>query len=86
MLISGCSPGQALVIAEALRERIALRPVEHEGRCWHVTASIGVSHFQAGDEAIDAVLDRADAASYRAKRGGRDGVVSDGREFPATSV
>ncbi|MEQ5801467.1 diguanylate cyclase [Halomonas sp. H10-9-1] len=77
VLLSGCSAEQAKIIAEVLRKRIGSRPVEHQGRRWHVTASIGVSLLQPGDEAIAAILDRADAASYRAKRGGRDGVVMD---------
>lgn len=85
VLLSGCSPGQALTLAEVLRERVASRPVEHQGKRWYVTASIGVSCLQPGDEAIDAVLDRADAASYQAKRGGRDRVVLDSEE-PVTNL
>ncbi|HSH57715.1 MAG TPA: diguanylate cyclase [Halomonas sp.] len=77
VLLTGCSLDQALAIAELLRERIASLSVEHQGHHWQVTASIGISSFQPDDREIDAVLARADAASYRAKQGGRNRVVSD---------
>lgn len=86
VLLSGCSPDQALVLAEALREQIGSCPVEQGDKRWYVTASIGVSHFQSGEESIKAVLDRADAASYRAKRGGRDRVILDSEEIATTDL
>ncbi|QFT84183.1 putative diguanylate cyclase YdaM (plasmid) [Halomonas sp. THAF12] len=86
VLLSGCSPDQALVLAEALREQIGSCPVEQGDKRWYVTASIGVSHFQSGEESIKAVLDRADAASYRAKRGGRDRVILDSEEPAMTDL
>lgn len=82
VLLSGCSPSQALVLAEAIREKIASCTVEQGKKRWYVTASIGVSHFRSGEESIKTVLDRADAASYRAKRGGRDRVI-DSEELTA---
>lgn len=86
VLLSGCSPDQALVLAEALREQIGSCPVEQGDKRWYVTASIGVSHFQSGEESIKAALDRADAASYRAKRGGRDRVILDSEEPAMTDL
>lgn len=77
VLLYGCTPARAVTIAETLRASIASCSIESEDQRWHVTASIGVSHFQAGDETIEAVLSRADAASYQAKDGGRNKVVSD---------
>ncbi|ASK17899.1 sensor domain-containing diguanylate cyclase [Halomonas sp. N3-2A] len=77
VLLNGCTFARAVTIAETLRSRIASCSVEFEDQRWCVTASIGVSHFQASDETIEAVLDRADAASYQAKHGGRNKVVSD---------
>lgn len=75
VLLIGCGPEQAQTLAEALRARIAAHPVAHEGEQWFVTASIGVSQVHPDDAAVGDVLARADAASYRAKRGGRDRVV-----------
>ena len=60
-------PETALVVAERLRLAIASRP-------WplgSVTASFGVACYQPGDS-LEALLARADAAIYRAKRGGRN--------------
>lgn len=77
VLLPGCTPGRAVTIAESLRASIAASSIEAEGRQWQVTASIGVSHFSEGDVTIDDVLNRADAASYRAKQSGRNKVDGD---------
>lgn len=84
VLLNGCSLDQALIVAKALGKRIASCPVEHQGKLWSVTASIGVDSFQPDDNSIDAILSRADAASYRAKKDGRNCIATcigtDGRE------
>ncbi|ASK18981.1 sensor domain-containing diguanylate cyclase [Halomonas sp. N3-2A] len=72
ILLPGCTPERAPKIAESLRASIAACSIEGNGRQWKVTASIGVSHFHKGDKTIDDVLSRADAASYRAKKSGRN--------------
>ncbi|MDT0500681.1 MULTISPECIES: diguanylate cyclase [unclassified Halomonas] len=77
VLLTGCSLDQAQTLAEVLRERVASLAIEHQEHRWQVTASIGISCFQPGDREIDAMLARADAASYRAKQGGRNRVVID---------
>ena len=77
VLLPGCTPARALTIAESLRASIAASFIEAEGRQWQVTASIGVSHFRQEDTTIDDVLNRADAASYRAKQSGRNRVQGD---------
>ncbi|MCL7942066.1 diguanylate cyclase [Halomonas sp. ATCH28] len=76
MLLPGCELSRAMHIAESLRARITDLGQEGHGRTWRVTASIGVSGFQRADQAIDDVVNRADAASYQAKSQGRNGVVS----------
>ncbi|NWN84271.1 MAG: diguanylate cyclase [Halomonas sp.] len=63
VLLVGCSLDQALILAEALRKRIATHSLEHQGRHWHVTASIGVGHFQAGDKTVDDILARASGSA-----------------------
>lgn len=63
----------ALEVAERLRRRIRESGVEFEGRTLSVTASLGVTVFVPG-ETEEMFVDRADAALYRAKSGGRDRV------------
>ncbi|TDB02478.1 sensor domain-containing diguanylate cyclase [Halomonas marinisediminis] len=85
VLLTGCRLDQALTLAEVLRERIASLSIEHQEHRWQVTASIGISCFQPGDRNIDAVLARADAASYRAKQSGRNRVITD-EEVPQSGT
>jgi len=64
----------ASVLAEKLRQEIADSPLEFENSGIPVTASFGV----AGDEPdFDTLYKDADAAMYRAKKAGRNQVVSD---------
>lgn len=73
VVLPGCGPAPALELAERIRRRVA----DHEdAEVGKVSASIGVASF-AGDEAIDALLGRADDALYAAKRGGRNRVWTD---------
>ncbi len=68
---------QAVAIAEKVRTRLAepyvlqsapsAPSIQHE-----CTASIGVAVFRGRDESQNAVIDRADAAMYRAKEEGRN--------------
>ena len=68
---------QAVVIAEKVRTRLAepyvLRSAPSAPSIRHeCTASIGVAVFRGRDESQNAVIDRADAAMYRAKEEGRN--------------
>ncbi len=71
LLLPGATLPQAQRIAEDLRERVSLAGLLPAGEA--VTVSIGVSALQCGQTA-DAWLKSADAALYRAKRGGRNRV------------
>ncbi|MEB3220746.1 MAG: diguanylate cyclase [Candidatus Sericytochromatia bacterium] len=66
----------AVEVAERIRRAIAdVALSDPEGRpLRRVTASLGVAALLPGDASIAAVLDRADAALYEAKRGGRNQV------------
>jgi diguanylate cyclase (GGDEF)-like protein len=64
----------AAVVAERLRGRIQGMTVTTGDRTVQVTASFGVS-LQAQGEEWTTALQRADAALYAAKRGGRNRVV-----------
>ncbi|MDT8896544.1 diguanylate cyclase [Halomonas sp. I1] len=75
VLLPSCTLEQAWRIAESLRDLIGELKVVHKGQALRVTLSIGVTCFEPGDQRIGNVMQRADAASYRAKRLGRDRVV-----------
>jgi len=61
-------------IAERLRLRIAGRPVNCDGRQVGMTVSLGVAERDAADDSAEQLLQRADAALYRAKAAGRNRV------------
>ncbi|WP_234254409.1 MULTISPECIES: sensor domain-containing diguanylate cyclase [Halomonadaceae] len=78
LLLPSCTLSQAATIAESLRVAIGQVSVAHEGKEYAVTASIGLTAFHEGDESLEEILVRADAASYEAKRQGRNSVVVHG--------
>jgi diguanylate cyclase (GGDEF)-like protein len=56
-------------VAQALFEAVRRTPMPSVG---HITISWGVATLQEQGETVDALIERADAAMYAAKRGGRD--------------
>lgn len=66
----------ARVVAEKVRQAIALRPIEAEGvqEGIHITVSVGVASYPEDGTTADALMRAADRAMYRAKEGGRDRV------------
>jgi diguanylate cyclase (GGDEF)-like protein len=76
------APG-ARLIAERVRSALAALEIAFEGRVIRITASVGVAAWSASEGGIEAALDRADAALYRVKQAGRDGVAM---EPPAAPV
>jgi len=65
----------AVAVAERLRHALEHTPVElDDGQTIRFTVSIGVSTWQPTDVNVDATLQRADEALYRAKHGGRNRV------------
>lgn len=73
----------AVLLAQRLCERVRGVPLVHEGRALAFTASVGVAEWQGHDDSLGALLQRADAALYRAKREGRDGVRTEPAEATA---
>ncbi len=74
-LLEGYSYGATRAIAEHLRGQIADTSVSVEGKKLTFTVSIGVASVAAHEEIGPAIL-RADQALYRAKKSGRNRVVS----------
>jgi diguanylate cyclase (GGDEF)-like protein len=88
------SVGRAQRASEALRERIANAAIRASDHTIRLTASIGVTVSRPGETDIQKVIERADAALYRAKSAGRNRVkvvlgdfrgdaVAAGQTFPA---
>lgn len=78
IMLPGTDAGGARILADRMREQIgALCPVVVAGgAAIAFTISIGVTACDPARESLDAMLRRADAAMYAAKRAGRDRVVS----------
>jgi two-component system, chemotaxis family, response regulator WspR len=64
----------ALIVAEGVRRGVAALNLLHSGSnvAPHVTLSLGVAVSQSAEDSPDALIERADAALYEAKRGGRN--------------
>jgi diguanylate cyclase len=75
----------ATVVAEKIRKAISqvrIRRVDRNEYLGNVTLSIGVACAQPGD-ALEKLIERADAALYAAKRAGRNRVsVADAENKP----
>lgn len=65
-------PLEAVMAAEKIRTAVEAASFPEVGR---LTVSIGVSLAATGDADVRPLIDRADAALYEAKRGGRNAVV-----------
>jgi len=75
VLLPETTAGQAVVVAERLRERLAGVSVEMPGgRTFSFTVSVGVAGLTAEDSGLEALLKRADEALYEAKHTGRNRV------------
>ena len=64
----------AELLAERIRGEIETMQVESLPACEHVTASLGVAHYVAGESHME-FMQRADDLLMSAKRGGRNRVV-----------
>lgn len=73
IISTGLDAAQALALGTQIRATIEARDIRHEaapeGR---LTVSIGIAQRAPSDELVEQLLRRADAALYRAKRGGRN--------------
>ncbi|MFH7041454.1 GGDEF domain-containing protein [Paucibacter sp. JuS9] len=67
----------ALHAAERMRATLQAHPLLWQGQPWPMTASFGVAVAQGPHDDADALMQRADAALYRAKEAGRNRVEAD---------
>lgn len=75
VLMPGCGLQQAQNTAQALRLAVEQLGVEHAGKRYRVSLSMGVTALRDRDRTIDAPMQRADQASYQAKAQGRNRAV-----------
>jgi diguanylate cyclase (GGDEF)-like protein len=62
-------------VAEKIRLALEQSPCVHEGLTLPLTASFGVAEYRAGDDTLEQLITRADAAMYQAKQAGKNRVV-----------
>ncbi len=63
---------EAMVVAERIREAIGSRWFRHEDTLYQVRISIGISVFPNHGRTVEALVQTADVALYRAKNRGRN--------------
>jgi diguanylate cyclase len=74
-LLVGSDLGDALLAAEEMRVAVESLRFHFHGTPVQVTVSCGLTALREGDT-VDTVFDRADAALYRAKNGGRNACIA----------
>ncbi len=62
------------LLAERMRLEIADTPIEHNGKSFHISISIGVSMIDANNGDFEGMINQADIALYKAKDKGRNRV------------
>ncbi|TYT27242.1 diguanylate cyclase [Luteimonas viscosa] len=75
IVLHATPPGDARLVAEAIRREIRRIGVAEMGDS-RITASIGMAPAHGGHDSLEQWIEEADAALYRAKRGGRDRIES----------
>ncbi len=78
LLLPETDPFMACAVAERIRQRVAIPiPLSRFSggeAALHLTASLGVANLMADTKDLEALIERSDAASYLAKRNGRNNV------------
>lgn len=80
VLLPETSLGEAMTVAERLREEIHDLVVRYRGETVRPRASLGVASSEVSGLVWQSLMDSSDAALYRAKREGRNRVVVAGPE------
>ena len=75
-VLPGATHAEAIATGERLRKRVEHLSIDTDGVRLHLTASIGVAGLLAGADSPDKLVERADAALYRAKAEGRNRVCT----------
>jgi diguanylate cyclase (GGDEF)-like protein len=75
VILPGVDIDGALTVAERLRSNVRLGSEKYMAEQLTVTASFGVSEYEAGLQGCSQLIDRADRALYAAKNAGRNRVM-----------
>ncbi|QWT18958.1 GGDEF domain-containing protein [Bacillus sp. NP157] len=76
VLLPGCLPEQALLIAHRVRAAVDATPLAMDGQLVRYSASVGMASTLASGHRLERLLADADVALYRAKRAGRNRVMA----------
>ena len=74
LVLPGCSPTDAVNVANRIRRTVECKPIDVGTQSICVTASMGVAVSCPESNEMDALIQNADGALYRAKEGGRNRV------------
>ncbi len=77
ILLLECARSQGLLIADRIRAAIQAASVDDDGQVIRFSVSVGLAPTHVFGYALQRLCKEADAALYRAKRGGRNRVVAD---------
>ncbi|MBT2119307.1 GGDEF domain-containing protein [Dyella sp. LX-66] len=86
ILLLDCDREHGLMLAERVRRTIETTPAGAGDQVVALSASIGMAVTTTSGYAMQPLCRDADAALYRAKRGGRNRVVADGDAAPGAKV
>jgi diguanylate cyclase (GGDEF)-like protein len=75
ILLAGASPNAVLATAERMRKNVQETPIEYQHVTIRITISLGIAVASARDGDIQAIIESADHALYRAKQRGRNRAV-----------
>ena len=74
LILPGSTLDDAIHVADLLRERVEIAPLNFKGVTVQMTASFGVATLSDADTTMADVIARADKALYQSKRDGRNRV------------
>jgi diguanylate cyclase (GGDEF)-like protein len=72
VLLPGCDMDDGAIVAERLRARVASTPYMPDSAKLNVSASFGLVSSSLGHSTLEAMIDAADKALYKAKANGRN--------------
>ena len=85
LILIGTSLEDAINVADVLRGRVEIAPLNYKGRSVPMTASFGVATLSPADDSMADVIVRADTALYKSKRDGRNRVELESSQMLKTS-
>ena len=85
VLVHEVDAGGIITVAQNIRRAVEALTIDYQEHSLSVSVSIGGAMAQRSDGDVQEVLERADAALYKAKAAGRNRVVIDGLQIQLAS-